>query len=119
MEEKIGQYAFIIGVIIAVVLGLSIPPLADATPLLISLLIILGLIVGFLNVAGKETKEFLIVGVILVLISYAGGAGTTLSGVRFIGSYLQGIFQGLMGFIIPAIVVVSLKDVWKLAKGGE
>lgn len=119
MEKKIGQYSFIIGVIIAVVLGLAIPALVEATPWLTSLLIVLGLIVGFLNVAGKETKEFLIVGVILVLLSYAGGAGTTLGGVMYIGAYLKGVFSGLLAFIIPALLVVSLKDVWRLAQGDE
>ena len=115
MEKKIGQYSFIVGIIIAVILGLSLPALADATPWLVSLLIVLGLIVGFLNVAGKETKEFLIVGVVLVLLSYAG-AGATLSGVMYIGSYLQGIFQGILAFVIPAIVVVALKEIWLLAE---
>ena len=116
MEKKIGQYSFIGGIIIAVVLGLAIPALAEATPWLISLLIILGLIVGFLNVVSEETQEFLIVGVILVLLSFAGGAQTTLGGVMYIGSYLQGIFQGLLAFIIPAVVVVGLKDIWRLAE---
>ncbi|MBL7055200.1 hypothetical protein ISS05_05585 [Candidatus Woesearchaeota archaeon] len=115
MEKKIGQYSFIIGIIIAVILGLSLPALVDATPWLVSLLIVLGLIVGFLNVAGKETKEFLVVGVVLVLLSYAG-AGTTLSGVMYIGSYLQGIFQGILAFVIPSIVVVALKEIWLLAQ---
>lgn len=116
MEKKIGQYSFIIGVIIAVILGLAIPALVDATPWLVSLLILFGLIVGFLNVADKQSKDFLIVGVILVLLSYAGGAGTTLGGVMYIGAYLQGVFQALMAFIIPAVVVVGLKIVWGLAE---
>jgi len=116
VEKKIGQYSFIVGVIIAVLLGLAIPTLADATPLLVSLLILLGLIVGFLNVANKQTNEFLIVGVVLVLLSYAGGAGTTLGGVMYIGSYLQGVFQGLLAFIIPAVVIVALKNIWALAE---
>ena len=100
MEKKIGQYSFIVGVIIAVVLGLSIPALVEATPWLISLLIILGLIVGFLNVAGKETQEFLLVSVILVLLSYAGGAGTTLGGIMYVGAYLQGIFQVVLNLFL-------------------
>ena len=115
MENKIGQYSFIVGIIIAVVLGLSLPALADATPWLVSLLIVLGLVVGFLNVAGKQTKEFLVVGLVLVLLSYVG-AGTTLGGILYVGPYLQGIFQGILAFIIPAIVVVALKEVWRLAE---
>jgi len=115
VEQKIGQYSFIVGIIIAVVLGLSLPALAEATPWLVSLLVVLGLIVGFMNVAGKETKEFLVVGIVLVLLSYVG-AGATLGGIMYIGSYLQGIFQGILAFIIPAIVIVALKELWRLAE---
>jgi hypothetical protein len=115
VEKKIGQYSFVVGVIIAVVLGLTIPALEAATPWLTSLLILLGLIVGFLNVAGKQTHDFLIVAVILVLLSYAGGAANTLGNVMYIGPYLQGIFQGILSFIIPATVVVGLKDILRLA----
>ncbi|MBL7055012.1 hypothetical protein ISS05_04610 [Candidatus Woesearchaeota archaeon] len=117
LEKKVGQYAFVVGIIIAVVLGLAIPALTTATHWLISLLIVLGIIVGFLNITGKETKEFLMVGVTLVLLSYAGGAGTAFSGIMYVGIYLQGIFQGILAFIIPAVVIVGLKDIWRIAKG--
>lgn len=116
MEKKIGQYSFVIGMVIAVVVGLAIPALAELEPWLVSLMIVLGLIVGFLNVATKESQQFLIVGVVLVLLTYAGGAGNTLGTVMYIGAYLSGIFQAIMAFVIPAVIVVGLKTVWKLAK---
>ena len=54
MEQKIGHYSFIGGVIIAVVLGLvPAATLGTAAAWLASLLVILGLVVGFLNVTGK------------------------------------------------------------------
>ena len=77
MDQRVGNYSFIIGVIIAVVLGLV--SLGAATPWLASLLVVLGLIVGFLNVTGKETKEFLIVATVLVIAASMGGAGTIIS----------------------------------------
>ena len=116
MEKKIGNYSFIVGVIIAVVLGLAAPMLGEATPWLVSLLIILGLIVGFLNVSGKETKEFLLVAVALVIVAFAGSASGTLGGVLYIGQYIQGMFDAIMAFVVPATVVVGLKDIWALAQ---
>jgi len=116
MEKKIGNYSFIIGVIIAVVLGLAAPMLGEATPWLTSLLIVLGLVVGFLNVSSKETKEFLLVAVALVIVAFAGSASGTLGGVLYIGQYLQGMFDAIMAFVVPATVVVGLKDVWALAQ---
>ncbi len=117
MEKKIGNYSFIVGVILAIVLGLFATYLGAAAMWLTSLLVLFGLIVGFLNVAGKETKEFLLVAVILVVVSYAGGAGSLANLEAFgIGNYLAGIFNQIMAFVVPATIVVGLKDVWALAK---
>ncbi|MCH8004509.1 MAG: hypothetical protein IH934_07830 [Nanoarchaeota archaeon] len=117
MEQKIGHYSFIGGVIIAVVLGLfSTQVGAAAGAWLASLLVVLGLIVGFLNVSGKETKEFLTVATVLVIAAFAGGASDILGGVQIIGAYLQGIFSNMLAFIVPATVVVGLKDIWALGQ---
>jgi len=118
MEKQIGNYSFIIGVILAVVLGLAAPRLGSATAWLWSLLIVLGLVVGFLNVSGKETKEFLLVTVSLVVVAFAGSAQiSTWSNVELIGPYLKGIFDSILAFVVPASVIVGLKDVWGMAKG--
>lgn len=117
MEKQIGNYSFIIGVIIAIVLGLAATNLGAAAQWLWSLMVVLGLIVGFLNVTGKETKEFLWVTVALVVVAYAGSAQIDKwSNVQLIGTYLSGIFNSILAFVIPASVVVALKDVWALAK---
>ena len=117
MEKQIGNYSFIIGVIVAVVLGLAAPQLGTATAWLWSLLVVLGLVVGFLNISGKDTKEFLWVTVALVVVSYAGSAQIDKwQNVQFIGPYLSGIFNSILAFVIPASVVVALKDAWDLAK---
>ncbi len=114
MDKRVGNYAFTVGVIIAVILGLV--SLGAATPWLASLLVVLGLIVGFLNVAGKETKEFLLVATVLIIAAGLGGATQTLGGVEIIGRYLSGIFTQLLAFVVPATVVVALKDIWSLGR---
>ena len=117
MEEKIGHYSFIGGVIIAVVLGLASSYLgAPAVVWLTSLLVVLGLVAGFLNVSGKETKEFMMVATVLIIAAFAGGASNILGGVQVIGPYLSGIFTQILAFVIPATVVVGLKDVWSLGQ---
>jgi len=114
MDKKIGNYSFIIGVIIAIVLGIF--SMGSATPWLASLLVVLGLIVGLLNVRGKETKEFLLVAVVLVITASMGGASATLGGVQYLGQYLSGIFTQVLAFVVPATVIVALKDIWGLGK---
>jgi len=116
MEKKIGHYSFIVGVILAVVLGLALPIGEGATAILTSVLVVLGLLVGFINVTGKETKEFLLVATVLVIVSAMGAGAESLGGVMYLGGYLQGIFQGIMAFVVPAAVVVGLKDILALSK---
>ena len=119
MEKKIGHYSFIIGVIVSLVLGIASTSLGNAAQWLTSLLVVLGLIVGFLNVTGKETKEFLMVAAILVVVSYTGGADASLGGVMFVGKYLSGIFTSILAFVVPATVVVALKDIWALGQNPQ
>jgi len=117
MEQKIGHYSFIGGVIVAVVLGLvPAATLGAASVWLASLLVILGLIVGFLNVTGKETKEFMLVAVVLIIAAFAGGASDKLGGVQVLGPYLAGIFSQILAFVVPATIVVGLKDIWALGQ---
>lgn len=116
MDKKVGHYSFIIGVIIALILGLFSGYLGSAAVWLASLLVVLGLIVGFLNVAGSETKEFLLVAVVLIIAAGVGSAGATLSGIELIGQYISGIFTQVLAFVVPATVVVALKDIFRLAQ---
>ena len=117
MEKKVGNYSFIVGVIIAVVLGVATPILGNAALWLWSLLVVLGIIVGFLNVSGKETKEFLWVTVALVVVAYAGSEQViSWEGVQFIGPILKGVFDSILAFVVPASVVVALREVWIMAR---
>ena len=117
MEKQIGNYSFIIGVIVALVLGLASAQLGGAKAWLWSLLVVLGLIVGFLNVSGKETKDFLMVTVALVVVAFAANSQISRwTEVEFIGQYISGIFDSLLTFVVPASIVVALKEVWQLAK---
>ena len=118
MEKQIGKYSFIAGVVIAVLLGLAIPALSAAKGWLYTILVLLGLVVGFLNVSGKETKDFLMVTVALVIVAYAAGAQiSSWEDVQFVGKYLTGIFSNIVAFVVPASVIVALKETWDLAKG--
>ncbi|MBW2968304.1 hypothetical protein KY362_07505, partial [Candidatus Woesearchaeota archaeon] len=86
MMQKIGSWAFIVGVILAIIAGFW--PLGTV---MTSILIILGLIVGFLNVTGKETNSFLFATLVLVVMTSMGGQ--VLSNIQYVGPMLSSIFQ--------------------------
>mgnify|MGYP001558785734 FL=1 len=114
MDKKIGEWAFIIGVLIAIVMGLFSGTLTgDVKGWLVLLLVVLGLIVGMLNVTAGESTPFLVAAVALLL---TGTVGSTLSNIPRIGEYLQGIVVNIAVFVTPAAIVVALKSIQSMAK---
>ncbi|MBI5884910.1 hypothetical protein HZB89_02310 [archaeon] len=106
--ETIGGYAFILGVIIAIIAGLfPMEGWAVWTPLV---LVILGLIVGFLNITDKEINSFLIAGISLLA---AGTAGLGI--IPTVGAYLASMLLNIGAFVAPAVVIVALKAVYSIA----
>ncbi|MFA6072747.1 MAG: hypothetical protein WC758_01395 [Candidatus Woesearchaeota archaeon] len=112
--SKLGVWAFIVGVILALVGGVIVGLLNAGETVITAILIVLGLVVGFLNVTDKETKDYLLASVSLILVTYFGGA--TLGMVPVIGSYLSSVFSAIMTFVIPATIVVALKAIYNLAQ---
>ena len=41
-----------------------------------------------------------------------------LGNVQVIGAYLQGIFNSILAIVVPATIVVALKEIWELSKEG-
>lgn len=107
LGDLIGGWAFLIGVILAVVVGFF-PSVGTST--VMTTLVVIGIVIGLLNVADNETTPFLLSGVVLVLVSSAGAA--MLSGIP----YINGILYSLMAIFIPATVIVAVKNVLSLAK---
>ena len=115
-ENLIGAWAFLIGVILAVVIGLFKAQLgAVAESTILALLVILGLVVGLLNVGDKDVNTFLLAGVALVIVSYMGSSALGI--VSQIGalSYLGEILNALLVLFVPATIIVALKTVFSIA----
>lgn len=108
MDSKLGHWAFIVGVLIAVIAGL-VP--AWNTPTVMWILVILGLVVGLMNITAKETVEFLVATVALVLIGTAG-----IQTLPALGTIVTAILENIVAFVAPAALVVALKAVYELAR---
>ncbi|MBS3133070.1 hypothetical protein J4470_02990 [Candidatus Woesearchaeota archaeon] len=108
---SLGSLLFLVGAAAAVVVGLLSPGGINAG--ITSVLILLGLIIGFLNVTTRETNSFLLATVSLVIVTALGGA--VLSRVAVVGVYLEGVLLAILTFIIPAAIIVALKSVYSLA----
>ncbi|MEM3154252.1 MAG: hypothetical protein QW165_01655 [Candidatus Woesearchaeota archaeon] len=106
MDGKAGHWAFLIGVVLAVITGF-VPQLQ--TPTVTWILVLLGLIVGFLNITAKETQEFLVASIALLL------AANSASGIVQLGLTTSVILSNVVTFVFPAALLVALKTIWQLA----
>ena len=73
-------------------------------------LVVIGLIVGLLNIADKEVAPFLMSGVVLIIASALGGS--IMSDVPYVGAVLD----ALLAVFVPATVIVAIKNVFSLAR---
>jgi len=109
--SKIGFWAFIIGLILALVAGLA---WVDNNAVII-ILLILGLIVGFLNVTAKEITLFLVATIALIVTGRVFEPLSLLS----IGEHLDNILAYVATLMAPAAVVASIKALWAVGKPGD
>ena len=111
--QKAGEWSFFACVIIAVLGGIFVPNNGGMT----LALVILGIIVGIINISEKETTPYLIATIALIA---AGTAGfevlDNISGAVAIGSRLDNILHYIANFVAPAAVIVALKAIWGMAK---
>lgn len=122
-ENSVGAWAFLTGVVLAIVIGvstssfLSIPALTKYSAQIYAILIITGIIVGFMNVTGKDSQTFLIAGAILVIVSKFGMESVTGSLIGIgVGDIVSSTFGALLTLFVPATIIVALKTVFSIAK---
>jgi hypothetical protein len=107
-SSKIGRWAFIIAALLAILAGFV--SLGTAVPWI---LIVLGLIVGFMNITDKESEGFLIATVALMVALkalsdvFSGFAG---------GLTLKSILDNVVTIAAPAAVVVAVKHLYQAAQ---
>ncbi len=116
-ENLVGAYAFLVGVVLSIIFGLFNGPLAQASGTLYSILILIGLVVGFMNTGDKDSITFLMASVSLVIVASLG-----MDPLRYIAldnyfiTSLRNVLGSLLVLFIPATIIVALKTVFSLAK---
>lgn len=130
MMLKLGSWAFLIGILIALIVGLYQAYTLESTTataffgtdtggIIAWLLAIIGAIVGILAFMGKgtitekEVPAFLMAGIALVVM-YGVFQGIILK--PYIGALLSGISQSLAIFVAPAVGILAIKAIWDIGK---
>ena len=109
--SKIGFWAFIVGLIIAVIAGIVLPQ----NTAIIIVLIILGLIIGFLNITAKEITLFLVATIALIVVGNVFTPLTVLDLGKFLGSMLSYVAT----LMAPAAIIAAVKALWAVGKPGD
>ncbi len=110
LDMKIGEWAFLVGLLLALILGIF--PGVLAVEQVTAVLVVLGLVVGLVNIVSKESHHFLLAAVALLV---AGSAGYgVLPGP--VGDIIPRILVNITTFVAPAAVIVAVKEVYSLAK---
>lgn len=110
-----GAVGFLAGYVIAVVAGIWWP----TNGALIALLVILGLVVGFINITGREIVPYLIAAIALVLVGGLKIFGPLNLVVGGLGDRVNDIVMMLAIFTAPAAVVQAIRAGMALARPGD
>lgn len=106
--EELGTWVFVAGLVLALILGF-ISGIATGTAL--TVLVVLGLVVGFMNITEKEVHGFLVAAIALLLV----GTVTRVDSLPVIGLELQAALRNIVLFVSPSALVVAIREVFILA----
>lgn len=115
-KNQVGKWAFLIGVVLAVITGIG-AGLAQAwgtNAWLMLLLVVLGLVVGFVNITAKEVQGFLVAAIAL-LVAGAANLSRIDTLIPSLGSILAGIVDMVILVVAPAALIVCLRAIYGFA----
>ena len=116
-----GKIAFSIGVVIAIIMTLIASfhePSETAARVIVALQILIGIVVGFLNITTEETREFLLASLVLVVLigPFLGLVIQMFPGSGVTSNMLEQLYKYLVVLIVPAATIVALKSIFRSAR---
>jgi len=115
-KGQVGSYAFILGVLLCILLGLFQAPIWA-----IAVLAVLGLVVAGLNIRHEEVRSYLLYNAVVMVgvgtLSNMLSVLTTPLGLGSLAVFLQTILGNLVFFVAPGAVLIALSEVYALAQG--
>lgn len=106
LTPGLGRWSFVLGALVAVLVGLSTNVPGSGV-----ILFLLGLLVGLLNIPEKESSAFLVAVLTLLVVGVAGLQFGALTDIA------ANILSQFTSFVSAAALVVALKEVLTYAKG--
>jgi len=119
-EYDLGKLSFVFGIVLSILVGflMGANPRQEITVgmgITLSILFLLGLIVGLLNITTKEVNEFLLASITFLVAASVNVFVISITLATW-GAILNQVFTALNIFVAPAATVVALKAMYDLAK---
>jgi fucose 4-O-acetylase-like acetyltransferase len=118
----LGKVAFLVGVLFAIVGGIWAGKSVPTNDWVVAILLIAGVIIGFLNVTAKEAPVVLAAAVALIVVAIGAFVGA-LAPVQHLS---QGLYENVVGIVdcfailmVPAAIIVAIKAVIATAQPGD
>ena len=105
---NVGKWSFVGGVVLAIVAGFFTIPYA------LTILAVLGLIVGFLNISAKKSQEYLVAAIAILIIGSAGIQAFSALGQLY--ALYTSILTNTIAFVAASAIVVAIKEILYLNK---
>jgi hypothetical protein len=120
--KSAGEWAYVVSLVIAVLAGLAAAAGFGSNAWVALLLVILGVIVGFLNVSEKETGSFLVASIALLVASLGAspdGTSGVFSSLGLAVPRLDVLLNSILGhlavLVAPAAIIAAVKSIHGLA----
>lgn len=113
-ENLIGAWAFFIGVVFALIIGVFQTQLGTQIGWFYAVLAVIGIIVGLSNIGDKDVDKFLLASVSVVIVSYMGQSALKVA--SNVGLIIATMSLAMMVMAIPATIIVALKAVFAISK---
>jgi len=110
-KSNLGRWAFVVGLIISVLLGFVTFSYASLV------LVILGLIVGFMNVSDKEASNYLIAVIALMIVGVAGLQALAVLGSLY--DWISTVLTSFITFAAASAVIVAIKELFDMGRGEQ
>jgi len=108
----VGAWAFFAGLLISLVAGFVFPG-QSWVPVTLG---IIGVVVGLVNIADKETTTFLIAAIAFnVAASNLAAVAQNIAGAS-VGGYLHSVFAYAGVFVATAAAIIAIKTIYGIAK---
>ncbi|MEK6915687.1 MAG: hypothetical protein AABW89_04065 [Nanoarchaeota archaeon] len=117
-DNIVSAWAFLIGIVLALVGGMLSALFGSLNPFLLGLLLVLGLVIGFIGVSPNDINKFMTSSVSLVIVSFAGSAGVR--NIEFlnweIGNIVSSTLGALLVLLVPATIVVAVRSLFSISQ---